>query len=95
MATTWTIAYVIAGGVSAVGALSTLLLTPRPRGWWGNLLSLARLGLFGGCVAAVSRVLTEGGSVTAERVLLMSSLAVLYVLQVRAEILRQRREGVA
>ena len=95
MVTTLTSAYVIAAAVTALGALSTLLLSPRPHGWVGNLLSLARLGVFGGGIGAASRVLTEGGAVTLERVILMASLAVLYLLQVRAEVLRQRREGKA
>ena len=93
MATTLTLAYVIAAAATALGALSTLLLSPRPRGWAGNLLSMARLGVFGGGMAAAGRALAEGGSVTAERVVLMASLAVFYALQVRAEIQRQRREG--
>jgi hypothetical protein len=90
-----TFVFLIGAIVTALGSLATLLLSPKPRGLCGNLLSLARLGVFGGGVGAAARVLAEGQGATLERAVLMMSLAVLYVLQVHAEVQRQRQEGKA
>jgi hypothetical protein len=87
--------FVLGAVFTAVMSLASMLLSPKPADLCGHVQSLARLGVFGGSVVAAGRVVVDGGSVTTERAVLMASLAILYLIQTRAEVLRQRRGGKA
>lgn len=92
-----TFLFLIAAVITALASLSTLAFAPRTAGWVGNLQGAARVGVFAGASGAVARVLTDGQPVGMERMVLMVSLAVLYLVQARSEAQRQaqRRPGAA
>ncbi|CAN7391630.1 hypothetical protein LJR143_002196 [Pseudoxanthomonas sp. LjRoot143] len=83
--------FLLAAIVTALCALASNLMTPKPATWRAWARAWARLGVFASCLAAAARVMTEGAGVDAERVALMVCLAVLYLVQVRCEVLRHQR----
>lgn len=87
-----TFLFVAGASITAVACLMTNLMSGKPGTLRANLRGFARLGIIAACVLSVARVLATGDSPSPERVLLMWSLAVLYLTQVRCEADRQGAE---
>lgn len=87
-----TVIFLLAAVVTALAALASNLMTAKPTTWRAWVRAWARLGVFATCLASAARVMTEGVGVAPERVWLMVSLAALYLVQVRCEVLRHERK---
>lgn len=87
-----TVLFVLGALVAALASLAVNLMTAKPKTVRGHMRALARLGIFAACLASVARVLTEGVGVAPERVVLMVSLAILYLAQARCEAIRQNEK---
>lgn len=89
-----TAVFLICAALAALASLAAMLLSPKPQCLVDHVTSLARLGVFTGCLFSAARVLMDGADATWERAVLMASLATLYLIQSQAEVRRQRRQGV-
>lgn len=84
-----TFLFVAGATLTAVACLVANLMSDKPDTWRSHLKGLARLGVIAACVCSVARVMSAGDAPAPERVLLMWSLAVLYLTQIKCEAVRQ------
>lgn len=85
-----TCAYVLFSVITLVATLSVNLLSTKAMTLQHHLVGLGRLGIFAAVAMGLADLLQTGEPPEWERVLMVLALSMVYVGQVRCEVIRQR-----
>lgn len=85
-----TLLFLFFGVVTLVANLAASLLSPKAATLQHHMIGFGRLGIFAAVTCKMAQVLQTGMRPEWQWVLLVISLASIYIAQIRCEILRQR-----
>jgi len=85
-----TLVFIVLSLVTLIASLASSLLSQKAITLQHHMIGLGRLGVFASVAYSLAQVLQTGETPEWESVLMVASLASIYVAQIRCEVIRQR-----